>query len=790
MLAVGGMAGPARAEESLQLEVFINEVPTQLIGAFVMLDDKRIASRQHELEEIGLNPKGHGDPDKLVTLDDLAGVTYRYDESTQRINITAPDSMRVSKEYDLSNRTRMDLPIASAWGAVLNYDLFSSAAHGQQKQWLAFSGASGTFDARFFTPYGTWSQSAILQSSQTDAFAALRLNTTYTYSDYEAMRTYRAGDTINGGLAWTRPIRIGGVQVQRNFGLRSDLVTVPLPAARGTAAVPSTADIYINNIKTYSQDIAAGPYVLNNLPGIAGNGTARVVLRDSSGRTTEAFLPFYTSALLLAPGLFDYSFEAGLPRLSYGTTGDSYLHRAVASASARYGMFDWLTLEGHAEGGAGLGNASAGFAARTGAFGVTSAAVAASYYASRVGYQSYVSYETKLWCFSINASSQMTFGSYDDLASVTARLQQQAVQTNPFDVSSFVDLSASVTQAINTSLFTSARPPKAFNRISVSAPLPIARANLTGSFVQSVDPLGVRSDIVSATLSGAWRDVSLFGTAFTTVSGAKNTGFIVGLSMPLGDSVTVSTSVSGGTNGNSVNVDAVKPLDTKEGSYGWRIHDGEFGATQRAAAVSYRSSFARTEATAYQDKSGVQATAEVEGAVATLGGGVFFTNRIDDAFAVVQTGVPGIPVFYENRPVGVTNASGLALVTGLRSYQPNKIAIDAANLPVDAEVASNETVVAPADRSGVTVDFTVKTDTRPAVVVFQGADGQALAAGAQGQIEGGESFVVGYDGRAYIKNLAASNNATITLMNGTCNAAFAYEPHPNEQVVIPSVVCK
>jgi outer membrane usher protein len=147
-------------------------------------------------------------------------------------------------------------------------------------------------------------------------------------------------------------------------------------------------------------------------------------------------------------------------------------------------------------------------------------------------------------------------------------------------------------------------------------------------------------------------------------------------------------------------------------------------------------------------------------------------------------------VFYENRPAGVTNSSGLALITGLRSYQPNKIAIDAANLPIDVDITSNETVVAPADRSGVQVDFTVKTDTRPAIVVFQGADGKPLAAGAQGQIEGGESFVVGYDGRAYIKSLATTNNATITLMNGQCNAPFAYEPRPNEQVIVSPVVCK
>ena len=172
--------------------------------------------------------------------------------------------------------------------------------------------------------------------------------------------SYRAGDVIGGGFAWTRPIRIGGAQVQRNFGLRPDLVTLPLPAARGSAAVPSVADVYINNVKTYSQDVNSGPYLLSNLPAITGSGTARVILRDSSGHTTESVLPFYVSSSLLAPGMFDYSVEAGLPRLSYGTTGDRYVATPVASASARFGVFDWFTVLGHAEGGAGLMNGSLG----------------------------------------------------------------------------------------------------------------------------------------------------------------------------------------------------------------------------------------------------------------------------------------------------------------------------------------------------------------------------------------------------------------------------------------------
>src|SRR5262249_45627290 len=146
---------------------------------------------------------------------------------------------------------------------------------GGNSSWYAFNGASATFDGRVFTPYGTFSQGALLTSTVSERFEPLRLNSTFAYSDPETMTTYRAGDTINGGLAWARPIRIGGLQVDRNFGLRPDLVTIPLPFAAGSAAVPSTADIYINNVKTTSQDLGPGPYVLSNVPAIGGNGTAR-----------------------------------------------------------------------------------------------------------------------------------------------------------------------------------------------------------------------------------------------------------------------------------------------------------------------------------------------------------------------------------------------------------------------------------------------------------------------------------------------------------------------------------
>ena len=79
---------------------------------------------------------------------------------------------------------------------------------------------------------------------------------------------------------------------------------------------------------------------------------------------------------------------------------------------------------------------------------------------------------------------------------------------------------------------------------------------------------------------------------------------------------------------------------------------------------------------------------------------------------------------------------------------------------------------------------------KPAIVVFNGADGKPLPAGARGQIEGGESFTVGYDGRAYVKDLGAENKVTITMVDRECHASFGYQAHPNEQVVISGVACQ
>jgi outer membrane usher protein len=156
----------------------------------------------------------------------------------------------------------------------------------------------------------------------------------------------------------------------------------------------------------------------------------------------------------------------------------------------------------------------------------------------------------------------------------------------------------------------------------------------------------------------------------------------------------------------------MKSEQAEVGSTGWRLR-GSYGQSDIiAASGSYRSQIGRIEAGVEKYDDNVRATAQIDGAVVLAGGGVFLSNRIDDAFSVVDVGAPDVDVQFENRPMGKTNKSGKMLLPNLRSYDKNVISIDPSNLPIDATVGETRQVVSPSDRGGSVVDFNVKADTR------------------------------------------------------------------------------
>lgn len=759
----------------LYLEVFINDVSTGLIASFRETEDGGLSCPQDQLGNVGINPVASAmDPDGWVRVDQLPGVEYRIDEGAQQIHITTGLEGRSTREINLGAPVSEDrlVPTAS-WGGVLNYSLFAStnSLTGEEEADI-FQGASGSFDARIFGPYGTLNQSFTAGYSDDELDDVVRLNTTWAYSDVNRMLTYRAGDFSSGGLTWTRPVYLGGFQVQRNFSLRSDLVTMPLPSFKGTAAVPSTLEVYTQNTQTYSQPVGEGPFELSNLPIYSGGGEARVVLRDSLGRETEATLPFYASNKLLAKGLIDFSVEAGAPRRNFGTESFDYDERVYGVASARYGLTNWLTLEAHAEVGEDLINGGAGTVFPLAHFGVASVAAAGSQHGDEIGAIINASVELEYDDWTFFGRVQRTFGDYNDVASVTADIERHP----------------SLTDAV---VF-SAAVPKAVEQIAVSVPLPLDFSNLSLSYTHVEATDGKESQVVGASYNQqVFNNVSLYASAFVDLEDKDSFGIYAGLSMPLGADYSAATGVDSSGGGTRVTASVSKAEKLENGNFSWRAQTSEGKSPYRSASATYRSPWARFEAGVQQVDKDFRATAQVDGAIAVAGGGIFAANRIDDAFAVVDVGVPDVQVLQENRKYGKTNRSGRILVTGLNSYQKNQIAIDPASLPVDASIPATKEIVVPAGQSGVKVDFGVKTDVKAALVNLVDASGTPLEVGLTGRLEGSDQeVVIGYDGQAYVEGLGGSNLLLIDMGDGReCRAQFKYQAKKGEQSVIDGVSC-
>jgi outer membrane usher protein len=794
-LSLLALSNGVKAEEKeLHLDVIINEQPRKLIGRFRENEAGLIFADAKELRDIGLKtPKSAKDSDKIA-LNSLQGVTYRYDMTLQNLKITANEEALEVQIYQADQFAEREKTIvARDFGAVFNYSLYSSLARDFNLKAMQFSGVSGTVDSRFFGPLGTVATAYMVGNATTIKRAeTIRLDSTWSYSNPDTLTTYRAGDVITGGHNWTRPVRLGGGQIARNYGLRPDLNTTALPGVAGSAAVPSMVDIFVNNRKTYSQEVGAGPFQIANLPMLGANGMARVVVTDPSGRMTETTQSFFAHSRLLAPGTLDYSVQAGYPRLEYGVSSQNYSNKLSAVASSRYGLNNSLTLEAHGETSDKFINIGAGFVTSLLKKHLFTVAGQISQFNGLKGGNIYASYESQ-WSdsFFFSAAIQRSFGDYYDLAAVTARpLTYQYLQPfNPFITPAATTQNTSY-NAANQSLL----PARTVDRVTIGIPLSfLDNTSLSASYIHLLTAEKSRSHLINISLNKSFRKgVSAFLSLFADRGDNRNYGFYAGLTVPFGQETSTSYASLGVTsdrNGSYATADYVKPLGHETDSWGYRFRDVEGSISYRSAAVSNRNRYFKSEITATQFKSGLNATAYLEGGLAIAGGGAFLTNRIEDSFAVVKAGVPNVEVFNENRLIGRTNAAGKILIPYLRSNENNRISLNPVDLPLKATVETTKTLAVPADRGVSVIDFGVDKNPQSATIIFALKDGKAIPAGTVGQI-GDKDFIVGYDGRAFVTGLAASNSASFMVRGQRYQASFAYHPSEDVTPVIGPVICE
>ena len=774
----------------LQLEVSINGQATKLIAAFTDVNGQGLVTTRSELAELFITAPGDGRPNERVRLSSIPGLRYELDEAAQRVNLIAGDAIRMRRTYDASTRDAAPTAGTADYGFVTNYNVFSSASQKFKSPYAPeFTGTNVMLDSRFITPYGVLNHSTILGTNLAAQTDTLRLDSYGMRVDPQTLNSYRAGDTITGGVAWTRPVRIAGAQVQHDYSFRPDLITSSLPSVSGSAAVPSTVDVYINNVRSVSQQVGAGPYQITNLPTISGAGDARVVVRDATGKETQSSLAFFAAPRVLREGIYESSIEVGVPRLRYGILSDDYESQVVGASTLRLGVNDWLTLETHGEGGMGLVNGGAGVVAKVGALGVVNAAVSGSTGHGRQGAQTYASIDTKAGPVSVRLNSQRALGGYDDLALATARLRP-SVYGGANGIGGY------------TGALLGARQIRSLDGVSFSVPLEFDRSSVSASFLQAKAEDGQTNRIASLSYSRPlFVDATFYATAFHDFAEAKGTGVYLGISMPLGrtraapllgrDAI-ATVSMQNTPQDHNMITEVSNLSDTSVGAWGWRVRDSEGSRTQREATLSYRAPIARVSGTVGQQGDGALGRFQADGAVVAMGNTIYFANRIDDGFGVVSTGAPHVKVTKDGRYVGQSDDDGKLLVPNLRSHHTNRIGVDTSDLPIDAEVDATSQKATPAFRSGVYVDFAVNTSVPAAIVSLKRPNGSFVGAGSELKLAGDETvYVVGYDGQVFVKKLAGQNTVRVTLAEGgICTASFAYAFKPGQQAFIGPFTCE
>lgn len=741
------------------LGIYVNDSKDEIIAEFIEEDEGRFLITPKELKEIGLVPSAEALVENgLIDISNLPHVLFDYDDQKQTVRFHTSDHSAlmpteinllqgrrfIGRQSLLESRVAGDEPaVQSHFGALVNYTVYADSGSENFSDIWTFQGVSGQLEGRVFGRWGTVSSNQIVRFASGDYQDTVRLDTYWSYWDPERLHSYTAGDFITRSLPWTRSVRMGGFQWRRNFAIRSDLVTMPLPSFSGSAAVPSSIDIYINNLRRSSSELPAGPYVITNFPLVSGSNEARIVVKDALGREIVTEMPFYASIDMLGKGLMDFSLEGGFVRYDYGTRSNEYSGDFATSGTVRYGFTDFLTLEGHGEYASGFVGIGTGVVFNTGSLGVMSLSGAASHYHDENGLQFGVGYEMEYNNVRFNMRSQRALSKYNDLASVTVRNAQYH----------FVDVKRVDDVHYDNRYLNSNRPIKSLDQFSVSLPLQFDPTTLNVSFTQSEYYDARKTRLLSLSASRSFGE-RIFGyaTAYMDMRHSNAYGIFAGLSIGFKNNVQVASSVISDRHGTYFQNEVYKYATQEIGTSGWRLRDVEGSRTQRSAYGTYRSRVGRIAGSVEQNRDNYRVTAELEGAVVVAGRGVFVTNRIDDSFVVVDVGTPGVLVSRENRPYGLTGWDGKLIVPDLVSYQPTKLAIDPSNLPFNSIATSTRVEVMPAYRTGVVARFAVEHTNRSALIAVVDANDNPIELGSLIQNRAGEEkAMVGYDGQTLLQ---------------------------------------
>ncbi len=535
------------------------------------------------------------------------------------------------------------------WGGYVNYD---AALDWRERRGAGFG---AVLETDLFGPLGRGEASWLARSDD----GITRLETRWTIDDPARALRLRIGDSarpsLDGGVTW-----FGGVQIGRHFALAPHRVTYPTPRLSGVAESASTVDLYIDGALRARGAVEAGPFELTEAPYIAGAGEAQLVVTDVLGREQIVTRPFFVSTAMLKPGLSDWNLAAGWDREELDAERSRYGAPSVAG-QYRVGLNDHVTAEVAAEWREQGGAVQLGASLAHHTFGLLQLRHARDAGGGATSFS--WSRQARALSFGVQADwRDDAFGAVREDRMARSRVAAHAALN--------LGERGDVSFAAATARYHSAREARAY----------------TLTYAPDYDRVGVQLRL--SYVEREETDVSVG----------------VGLTLPLDGDVSASAGAEWDRRGAAYRVAAQRAA--RADVMGWRTRASVGARTRIDAAIVHAGSHAELRAQAGYASDTAALRAEARGAVGWIGPHVFAGRAIQGAFALVDTGAPGVAVTRDRLPVGQSGPDGLILAANLRANDVNLIGIDADTLPLDRAPSVLTHRAAPAEGAGAIVRFT------------------------------------------------------------------------------------
>ena len=761
MLAAARMshaeAPPAAGARDLWVEVHLNHV---LQPDFVLLHvDLRghLWAKADDVRTWHLKPMtSDGAGSGPVRIDDFPGLQARLADDETVLELEADPSLFNSQVFGRGAR-KLDAPDQGVPAIFLGYNLFAERDGGLGDTCSAMVKAGSSLGRASLT--SSWlvsrivsAQSAASQVVGNETSGWHRLDTALVFDVPEDTSRLIVGDSISTVGTLGDAVRFSGLHWATDYATRPGLTPYALPVVSGTATMPSTVELYVNNALVQRTQVDAGPFQLNNIPVPVGEGSVDIRLRNMAGQLQNLSVPYLVSPQLIAAGLTAFDFEAGAVRENYGIADFDYGPWFV-SGGMQHGLNSVATVNASAELVQDQLSGRAGIAFRLTRNITLDLAPAVSHApADGTGAAADAGVDTQ-W-------SKITFGvHYIDASPAYRELGSRAPGERlhtQWAAQASTQLGASGSLAL---LYA--------RRRSYGEPT-TAAATLTYNL--SLRRAGALGAFVSDAHAGDSHDVTV-GLTFTHYFGRGVTGSMTG---------------SSDDGRGMFNAQVGRPAPTG-GGFGWEVaHSNGDDTNTNGLRIDARSAYGLGSGEIDSARQGTLGIVSWQGGFVWAAGRPWPAQTLAGPAAVlVVPDLAGVQVLHDGQPVGRTDEAGRILVPALRPFEDNTLTIVPEDVPVGALIDSDRISVRPYSHGVVTAIMSVAA-SQSQVFQLLLAPGIFVPPGAEVQLNG-HSFPVGTEGLAQVPVTGAAAEALVSWPGGRCKfrvpAAAASRPGQDDPVM-------